>query len=504
MTMQFAGKKFTFTQPDGSSLDVRGWGNQYHAVFETLNDMTVIEDPLTEAYYYAKVNEDSDDLVSTGVIPRQGYSGKLGIPNSVRAARSVGKAKANEHFGLRTGTSRWEQRRKEYRGALRALIAGSGIAAAPPVRSTVGDYLGLCLLIDFPDVKGTISRDEVHDFCNKKGYKGFGNNGSVYDYFFEMSGGRLRYNNIVAPYYTAKNPRGYYTNEKVAQPIRARELIKEALNYHKAQGFDFSGLTVDHKDYVFATNVFYAGTCVNNWAKGLWPHSYHLQTPYIASNGRALYDYQITDMTDELTLGTFCHENGHMICDFPDLYDYGYESSGVGMFCLMCAGGNADEKNPAQICAYLKFKAGWADEVVKINGSVQGALTAGNNRFYIHRKSATEYYLIEIRNRAGRDQALPSAGLAIWHIDELGDNSNEQMTADRHYECSLVQADGKFDLENDPHNYGDYTDLFSKSVNDHFGQTTTPNSSWWDGSSSGLDIKNISNGGTQMEFSAHA
>ena len=32
-------------------------------------------------------------------------------------------------------------------------------------------------------------------------------------------------------------------------------------------------------------------------------------------------DYQMTDMTDELSLGTFCHENGHLIGDFPDLYD---------------------------------------------------------------------------------------------------------------------------------------------------------------------------------------
>jgi hypothetical protein len=31
----------------------------------------------------------------------------------------------------------------------------------------------------------------VDDFCNKPGYTGFGNNGSVYDYFLEISGGAL-------------------------------------------------------------------------------------------------------------------------------------------------------------------------------------------------------------------------------------------------------------------------------------------------------------------------
>ena len=54
--------------------------------------------------------------------------------------------------------------------------------------------------------------------------------------------------------------------------------------------------------------------------------------------GKLGRDYQITNIGTELTLGTFCHENGHMVCDYPDLYDYGYESSGVGAYCLMCAG----------------------------------------------------------------------------------------------------------------------------------------------------------------------
>ena len=53
------------------------------------------------------------------------------------------------------------------------------------------------------------------------------------------------------------------------------------------------------------------------------------------------YRYQMTDMRDALLLRTFCHENGHMICDFPDLYDYGYESKGTGRYCLMSSSGKA-------------------------------------------------------------------------------------------------------------------------------------------------------------------
>jgi M6 family metalloprotease-like protein len=503
MSVPFSSKEFTFTQPDGSDLQVRGWGDQHHAVFETLNGYTIVKDPATGFYQYADVSRDGDDLIPTGARPRLVNPRNLNLAPGVRVSRAAAKAKVMEHPGLPPGTSRWEQRRKQFQQMLRIASAAPGIAPVPPHRATVGDFVGLCLLVQFPDVLGTITRAEVDDFCNKPGYSGFGNNGSVYDYFFEVSGGRLKYKNIVAPYYTAQHPRSYYTNEAIPQPTRARQLIKEALDHHRAQGFNFTGLTVDNQQYVYATNVFYAGTRVNNWSQGLWPHSYNLQTPYQLTPGRNVYDYQVTDMTGELSLGTFCHENGHMICDFPDLYDYGDESAGVGMFCLMCAGPNADEKNPPHVDAYLKYKAGWAQALTRITAGLSGMAVAASNKFFIHRKGSTEYYIIENRFKQGRDQALPGSGLAIWRIDELGDNQNEQMTSTDHYECSLVQADGRNDLENDSRNYGDASDLFAKGGNDHFAGGTTPNSNWWDGAASRLDISRIGPVGAQMTFTGN-
>jgi M6 family metalloprotease-like protein len=499
MSIPFNGKEFKFVQPDGTVLQVRGWGDQHHAVFETLDGYTVVQDPTTGFFEYAAISSDQEDLQPTGARPRSTNPLPLGLARGLRIRREAAKAKAMEGVGLPPGSSRWETRRRQFKRALREAAAAPGLAPAPPRRETVGNFVGLCLLVQFPDVPGTITREQVEDYCNMQGYSGFGNNGSVHDYFQDISNNRLKYKNIVTPYYTAKHPLGYYTNESVDMPVRARELIKEALDHFRAQGFDFSGLTCDDQNYVYATNVFYAGTRVNNWAKGLWPHSYHLLVPYELGQGKKAFDYQMTDMTAELSLGTFCHENGHMICDFPDLYDYGYESAGVGDFCLMCAGSNANPKNPPHVNAYLKYRAGWARSITKL---ISGPATAvaGKNEFLIHRKSATEYFIIENRSKDGRDQALPGSGLAIWHVDELGDNQNEQMSADLHYECSLVQADGRHDLEADPYNSGDPTDLFSKDVNDHLGNETTPSSKWWDGTPSMLDINTISETGPVMNF----
>jgi M6 family metalloprotease-like protein len=488
MPAPFVDEPFTFSQPDGTQVRVRGWGNQFEAVFETEDGYTVALDPETGFYRYAERSADGAALLPTG--PRVGSvdPASLGLPEHLRAATGSGVARAaaaQDAFG--GGERRWEERRRERRAARRDADAGR---AAPPQSAAVGDVVGLCLLVQFPDVPATVNRQQVDDFCNQSGYAGFGNNGSVRDYFLEVSGGRLRYRNVVTAYYTAQHIRSYYTDESIPDGVRAQELIREALNHLRTGGFNFGQLSADSAGFVYALNVFYAGPRVNNWRKGLWPHSWSLASPYAAGNGRTLRDYQITDIGNQLTLRTFCHENGHMVCDYPDLYDYGPESSGVGNYCLMCYGGA--DTNPVHVNAYLKNEAGWSTSFTPIVPGTSQTVRTGANEFLVHSRSATEYFVIENRQQAGRDVHLPDAGLVVWHVDENGSNSNEQMTPAQHYELSLEQADGRFDLERKV-NTGDTTDLYGPGQT--FGDGTTPNSRWWDGTRSSLEIVDISASG---------
>jgi len=211
------------------------------------------------------------------------------------------------------------------------------------------------------------------------------------------------------------------------------------------------------------------------------------------------FDYQFTNMGNELTLATFCHENGHMVCDYPDLYDYGHESSGVGAYCLMCSGGR-DEKNPTQICAYLKYLSGWGSPVTPLTHGLDLTLSAGKNEFALFSKNQLEYFIIENRHTKGRDASLPASGLAIWHVDEEGSNNNEQMLPNFHYEASLEQADNKFELERQRRHIGDSADLFHAGGNARFADTTGPASKWWDGTPSNLDIYNIGEKGDNIRF----
>lgn len=501
MSFPFFGEEFTFTQPDGTWLRVRGWGDQNHAVFETLDGYTVTRDPVTGFYQYATVTPDLMEFRPTGVRPGVANPQNLGLQAGVRISREAARALAELGSGL--PKPQWETRREQTKAMKRAM-SEANILPAPPSRPTVGNFVGLCLLVQFPDVQGTITRDEVDAFCNQPGYTGFGNNGSVFDYFLDNSIGKLRYTTVVAPYYTARQPQAYYTDPAIPYGQRTRELIQEALAHHLAQGFDFSTLTTSDEDHVYATSVFYAGNRVNNWRQGLWPHASRLLVPFTLAPGLRVYDYQITDMGDALTLGTYCHENGHMLCDFPDLYDYGVpgiKSAGIGSYCLMCAGGNASKRNPTQVCAYLKNEAGWANSVTEITPGLLATAPANTNDFFIHSKNSAEYFIIENRHKVGRDAALPDSGLAIWHVDELGNNSNEQMTPASHYECSLEQADGRFDLEHGVPG-GDDKDLFHADWKDRFSDSTTPSSRWWNNKSSGLTIHSISAAGAQVTFSA--
>jgi subtilisin-like proprotein convertase family protein len=165
----------------------------------------------------------------------------------------------------------------------------------------------------------------------------------------------------------------------------------------------------------------------------------------------------------------------------------------------MCAGGNIDPQNPTHISAYLKRLSGWAERVTPLQHDQRLELPAGQNQYAIFARNGAEYFIIENRRKNGRDAALPAEGLAIWHVDEDGDNSNEQRTPARHYELSLEQADAQFRLESVRGHLGDANDLYGLAQT-VFGDSTTPGSKWWDGTASDLEVFDISAPGDTVSF----
>ena len=60
-------KVFQVTQPDGTSVDVRVWGDEFYRLVESMDGYSLVRDPATGATCYARLSADGNDLVSTGV-----------------------------------------------------------------------------------------------------------------------------------------------------------------------------------------------------------------------------------------------------------------------------------------------------------------------------------------------------------------------------------------------------------------------------------------------------
>ena len=208
MSTPFFGKTFSFVQPDGTRLEVRGWGDQHQAVFETLDGYTVTRNPATGFFELAELSDDQHSLQPLPGARSLPDGGRSRVAPGLRITPAAARA-AGREGALRLGGRRCDERRlerRERKRALRAAADAGAVLRAPPQRTTVGDYVGLCLLVDFADVPASVPRDEVDRFCNQVGYSGFGNHGSVHDYFLAQSAGRCRYTNIVAPWYRARRP----------------------------------------------------------------------------------------------------------------------------------------------------------------------------------------------------------------------------------------------------------------------------------------------------------
>ncbi len=479
-----SGELWPLHQPDGTPLEVRIWGDEFYRVVESLDGYTLLPDPATGEVCYARLSADGDELLSTGNRVDRGSGAALGLPTHLRLAPAAVRAIS--------GAVRAEAAAQEQEVRLRLGLEGRKLE--PP---STGNVQGLCLLIDFADAPATMPAAEVDAFCNQVGYTGYGCHGSVRDYYYDVSNGALTYTNYVpAGWFRASQLKSYYDDCGAPYGSRAREMIIEALNALEQSGFDFSQYDANGDGLIDGINCFYAGLTSCAWAQGLWPHSGWLTW---SADGVSAARYQVTGLADVMRLYTFCHENGHMICYWPDLYDYDGDSRGVGLFCLMCSA--TSSINPQQPCAYLKMTAGWAD--VRQLTDYQADLpvpTTGNVMYrYEHPSLPNEFYLIENRQRSGRDLYIPDAGLAIWHVDTEGNNSNQQMTPSSHYLVTLVQADGRWDLEHNT-NSGDMTDLWAAPDYPQCTPLTDPDTDWWDGSASELAVMDISAISADMTF----
>jgi M6 family metalloprotease-like protein len=512
-------------QPDGTVIQIHGKGDDFSADME-FNGYTILFDSATSFYVYAQRTADGR-LVPSPLVAGRDAPATLNLQQHLRPDVAVQKQLRQERFNrwdeATQNSARWKARKASTAKLLSSALAptpsaADGPALAPPGSHTEGNKVGLCLLVDFSDDPATVPQANIDSFCNGDNYTGYGNNGSVKKYFQDVSNNRLNYSNIVTVYLRVPHSKIYYNTLSPSFGVAANELVKDAIDVLKAKTNyateilpQLNALTVVG-GRVVACNIFYAGDPDIGWSAGLWPHSWALvyAGAQDLGNGISVFDYQMTDIGNQLTLGTFCHENGHMLCNFPDIYDYGNDGiasvGGAGAFCLMNSGGFGG--NPTQPCGYLRMHAGWltATNLATVTDYVL-TLTTSDTTIYKYTKptAATEYYLFENRQKSGRDSSIPGSGIAIWHCDERGDKDLQNYvynTTHNNYEVQLMQADNQWHFNKNV-NGGEQKDLYYKGnpspgYLNEFGDDTAPSARWWDGSMSDLFAGSFSVVGESM------
>lgn len=504
----YSGEPFDLEQPDGSTVPVLVWGDEFYQHIESPDGFTLVRNSQSGWICYAQLSADSSELTATDSIYR--YSSGLkkstpGTPHSDRWEKHITiqrTSRLKDHEKVRSSFQTARDDTPESSVPSPAPSADGGPSTIFPLQGvtpTTGNFTGLTILIDFSDKTATMPVDSIKDFVNERNYTSYGNNGSVRDYFYDVSGGKVDYQNIVVGYYRAKNPKTYYDNSTTSFGVRAQELLKEAITDLKNKNFDFSQLSSDSRKQVYAINVMYAGSPSMGWSKGLWPHQGSISS--ISVSGLTITKYQMSNIGTSLNIGTFCHENGHLLLKWPDLYDYGSESNGIGNYCIMCG---TNSKNPARPCAYLRDYAGWdivTDITDMATGTVFKVLPNSNTSFtYRNKSNSSEMFYIEGALRKGRNKTIPDSGFMVWHIDRKGSNNDEQRTSSSHYLVSLEQADNLFELEL-AKNMGNRGDLYKAGYKDRFDDQSTPAAKWWSGSNSGMKIFNMSKVFDTMSFS---
>ncbi|MCU0857100.1 MAG: Ig-like domain-containing protein [Pontiellaceae bacterium] len=525
----YTGNEFTYYQPDGEAIQVRLYGDEFYAVAETLDGHVIVQDPVTREFQYAELSADGNEFQPTGI--RVGKLKMQGTAANTEKER-IGKLKKKQRIKHESRAKKADEMRKRlgrdndgrivgFQPASGGTSAPAGAAAVAPA-AVNGNRVTLVLLAKFPDRAAdvTLTQTQVNNCFNAVPYTDINNATSVKGYYRIQSNNKLELSSVVTAYFTAKYNRSYYTDPAIGYGTRARELIIEGLEVLKSKSFNFAQLDGDNDGRVDAVSCMYAGSAVNNWAEGLWPHCSSLTWAGFSAAGKSTsVTYQITDLGNTLAIGTTCHELGHAVIGLPDLYSYDGNAANVGDFCLM-SGGNwaSGGRHPTSICGPLKYDAGWttvqnatASTVATYNLSVDQNQVVR----FANPANSGEYFMAEVRLGSGYEgpyggdtaSVCPSPGLVLFHYLSTGSNPNSTIFTRDNPHCNYSRPYRHLLIERNPTTaYTPWYDAPSPDGNDAFttGSVDSSNLKFWSASgrtvASGANINSISVSGSSLSF----
>lgn len=472
-------------QADGSTISIIGKGNMNNSWTETSDGYTILE--VNGIYEYAqKVN---GNLQATGVKANNLNQRSSSELNFVSTLQKSLKPKINP---LKSSI-------------LNQVNAQLGNKTFP----TTGSIRVLALLIDYPDLQNTYTKANFDSLLSGLNYRN--GDGSFKTYYETASGGQLTVTVDVMGWYTAAN--GYLFYGRDSGSSRAANLVREAVDAAELAGANFANYDNDNDGSVDGILAIHAGPGAEQGSRTqyIWSHRWVLNggsSGAVTYDGKFINDYMINPETrtsgansNQVGIGVFVHEFGHNL-GLPDLYDTdpsNGDSEGIGNWCVM-AGGSwlGGEHRPINFSAWCRIENGWeTPQFLTIGNSLTDTLDASstqqNEIRRINTGVASEYFLLENRQKTGLDLELPGSGMAVWHINTIKTNGfGNGVNADEDLKgVDLEEADGNNDLDHEV-NRGDAGDLFPGSSNNTtFDDNSNPNARNYSLASTNIQLRNI-------------
>lgn len=322
-----------------------------------------------------------------------------------------------------------------------------------------GKKKGLVLLVNFSD--NTFTTPDTHTYYqryfNEAGFSQGGMTGSVHDYFFDQSYGRLSVDFDIAGPITLSHDMAYYggpTGGDSDNMPHVLEMVKEACMAVDSQ-LNFADYDWDGDGEVDQVFLIYAGygQASGGGENTIWPHAYGLGNQSIQLDGVWVNTYACSNElnTDNTTtgIGTACHEFSHCL----GLSDH-YDTSGQGnptpaAWDLMASGSyNNNQCTPVGYTAFERWQSGWL-EPTEINTptNVSGMKPIDESpEAYIltNDNNPNEFYILENRRPNKWNRFPGGRGLLIMHVDydaRYFAYNQVNVEAD-HLRMQVVPADG--------------------------------------------------------------
>lgn len=292
----------------------------------------------------------------------------------------------------------------------------------------VGEKKFLLILFEFSDKHFSHSRGEFAALMNQVNYTTNGHNGSVHDYYYDVSGGLFSLNMDVVGPFRGKYNGAHYGNQYGGYQQFAREAVDSAAKY-----VNFADYDNDSDGYIDGLHIIFAGYGeeAGGGSDCIWSHkSYIYDAPVYNNTVVDLYScspecsgYFGGFITN---IGVICHELGHVF-GAPDFYDTDYGESGgeypgLGKWDLMSAGSwNCDGASPAHHNPYTKtYIYNWTTCTTLTNSPARYQLspaeTSNSAFFRVNTSTSGDFFLIENRQNIKWDECLPSHGMVVYHI----------------------------------------------------------------------------------------